>query len=88
MYRCLLSYCNEIPYTVLCNSSLVVNNGGITYAPPTTVLASLTAGEHFVGIIATYSCSQGYQLVGGSSLRACGPDGTWNGTEPTCGEFM
>ena len=22
--------------------------------------------------------------MGGSSLRACGPDGTWNGTQPSC----
>ena len=26
--------------------------------------------------------------MGGSSLRACGPDGTWNGTEPFCGMWI
>ena len=37
-----------------------------------------------MGTIATYSCSPGYQLVKGSSLKVCGPNGTWNGTQPLC----
>ena len=61
-----------------------ITNGAITYTPPRVVSAALPSGERYTGTIATYSCSPGYQLVGGSSLRACGPDGTWNGTEPAC----
>ena len=48
------------------------------------VSATLPLGRRYVGTIATYSCSPGYQLVGGSSQRACGPNGTWNGTEKYC----
>ena len=59
-------------------------NGAIIYTPPRDVSGnSLPAGQRYMGTIATYSCSPGYQLVGGS-LRACGPSGTWNGTQPSC----
>ena len=68
-----------------CTNLPSIDNGTITYTPPFVVSFNvLPAGQRFVGTVATYSCSPGYQLVGGSSLRACGPDGTWNGTEPSC----
>ena len=70
-----------------CIDLLEITNGFIIYTPPRDVSATLPAGERYTGTIATYSCSPGYQLVGGSSLRACGPDGTWNGTKPTCGKL-
>ena len=70
--------------TVRC-SNLTKNDNGITYTPPREVSFDvLSRGERLVGTIATYSCSPGYQLVGGSSLRACGPGGDWNGTVPSC----
>ena len=56
----------------------------IIYTPPYAVSAGLPSGQRYTGTIATYSCSPGYQLVGGSSLRACGHDKTWNGTQPFC----
>ena len=59
----------------------------ITYTPPHAVSATLPAGQRYTGTIATYSCSPGYQLTGGSSQRACGLNGTWNGTEPSCGKL-
>ena len=68
---------------------LHIVNGNITYTPPRMVSTEPLSAGHFqryVGTIATYSCSSGYQLVGGSSLRACGPDRTWNGTESACGK--
>ena len=71
---------------VVCSDLPETNNGSITYTPPRGVSASLPAGHRYRGTIATYSCSPGYQLVGGSSQRACGPDGTWNGTETSCGK--
>ena len=70
-----------------CSDLEKLTNGAIIeYTPPHEVSTDLSAGQRFTGTIATYSCSPGYQLVGGSSLRACGPNGTWNGTEPSCGE--
>ena len=71
--------CSDLPET---------NNRDITYTPLCVVSATLPAGQRYTGTIATYSCSPGYQLVGGSSLRACGPDGIWNGTEPSCGKLL
>ena len=66
-----------------------VTGGVITYTPPREgISAHLSVGRRYTGTIATYSCSPGYQLVGGSSLRACGPDGTWNGTQPFCGVYI
>ena len=62
----------------------IMNSDAITYSPHPAVSAGLLAGQRYIGTIATYSCSPGYQLVGGSSLRACGLNGTWNGTEPSC----
>ena len=71
---------------VRCSDLLETNNGTISYIPSHAVFATLPAGQRYKGTIATYSCSPGNQLVGGSSLRACGPDGIWNGTEPSCGK--
>ena len=39
-----------------------------------------------MGTVAAYTCPPEYEQVGGSSLRACVPDGIWNGTEPSCGK--
>ena len=69
----------------ICSDLSDISNGSITYTPHRDVSAELPTGQRYTGTIATYSCSPGYQLVGGSSLRACGPDETWNGTEPSCG---
>ena len=33
---------------------------------------------------ATYACDTGYNLTGGSSIRTCGSDGVWSGSDPTC----
>ena len=37
-----------------------------------------------VGSTATYSCDQGYTLVGGTNPRQCEIDSTWSGDAPTC----
>jgi Sushi repeat (SCR repeat) len=44
---------------------------------------SVDDGGATVGAIAEYSCDDGYRLEL-SGLRACRPNGTWSGTEPTC----
>ena len=69
-----------------CDDLVSISNGTINYTPHRAVFATLPYGQRYIGTIATYSCSPGYQLVEGSSLRACGPDATWNGTEPSCGK--
>ena len=43
-----------------------------------------------IGTIATYSCTAGFVLVGGDTVRSCMDDdqtdtvGVWNGTAPFC----
>ena len=71
--------------TVTCYESDLpdVINGEVTFTPPHLETSRLPEGKRYTGTIATYSCSSGYQLVG-SSLRACGADGTWNGTTTSC----
>ena len=34
--------------------------------------------------MATFSCDAGHTLTGGSTIRMCGSDGTWSGSDPTC----
>ena len=60
-----------------------MNNAEVSYTPPDS---SSGEGVQYIGTIATYICSSGYQLVGGTSVRACGADGEWNGTVPSCGK--
>ena len=58
---------------------------------PTNGEVSISAGTHGVnlgvGAVATYSCSNGYGLVG-QDTRTCvinrGISGIWSGSEPTC----
>ena len=80
--------CLHCTIAVRCQDIAEFTNRTITYIPPRDVSGNLPAGQRYTGTIVTYSCSPGYQLVGGSSLRACSPDGTWNGTELSCqGDF-
>ena len=71
-------------HTAGCNELPTSTGESITYTPPSDVSAALSAGQRYTGTIATYNCLPGYQMVGGSSQRACGPDGTWNGTQLSC----
>ena len=43
---------------------------------------SVSKGED-VGSIATYTCDEGFKLVG-QSTRSCQENGAWDGTEPLC----
>ena len=47
------------------------NRGGVTFTGTTA------------GSIATYSCVEGYILVG-DGKRECQADGKWSGEEPAC----
>ena len=43
--------------------------------------------ERRVGSVATYTCAAGFELRRTDDMtRECGPDGTWDGSEPTCCE--
>ena len=76
----------SIHAVINCGDLPDITNGEVTYTPPRSLSATLPVGKRYTGTIATYSCSSGYQLIG-SSLRACGADGTWNGTTTSCGNF-
>ena len=52
-----------------------------TLTQPTNGDVNLT-GTTF-GQTATYTCGNGYNLVGGST-RMCQATGAWSGNEPTC----
>ena len=65
----------------------IYNGHEVSYTPPRSVSPNLPVGKRYTGTIATYNCLSGCQLVGGSSLRACGADGEWNGTASSCGKF-
>ena len=41
------------------------------------------SGDFTGGTVATYSCADGYELVGDKN-RTCLVDGTWTGVEPQC----
>ena len=72
---------------VTCDDLPVADNCEVSYTPPRSTSTELPDGVRYTGTITTYNCSSGYQLVGGSSLRACGADGQWNGTAPSCGKY-
>ncbi len=42
-----------------------------------------TMNNRPVGAVATYSCADGYILMG-NMTRDCGSDGEWSGPAPTC----
>ena len=72
-----------------CNDLPDIKNGEVSYTPQRNLSASLPDGKRYTGTIATviYNCSSGSQLVGVTSLRACGADGEWNGTATPCGKY-
>ena len=49
-------------------------NGRLDITPNTTAPG---------GFMATYSCDEGHNLVGGI-IRECQTDGSWTGSDPTC----
>ena len=61
-----------------CPSLEAPENGGVVFTP-------LPMPFHHVGSMAIYSCDNGYEADGGSTVRrVCGADGAWNGMAPTC----
>ena len=58
--------------------TLSIENGMVQYDRDPSSSAAITGGT-----VATYSCADGYELVG-EEKRTCLVDGTWTGTEPQC----
>ena len=68
----LLTYVFHIECT-----ALLVANGAVQYDP------NSSTDKFMGGTVATYSCADGYELVG-EERRTCLVDGTWRGDEPQC----
>ena len=56
----------------------MITNGTEQYSTEPSVSGDFTGGT-----VATYSCADGYELVGEEN-RTCLVDGTWTGAEPQC----
>ena len=55
-------------------------------ADPANGDVSLSSGTTF-NSVATYSCSDGYNLVDGDMMRTCLASGSWSGTPSNCTGF-
>ncbi len=42
------------------------------------------SGPLFESVVATYTCNDGYLLMGDDMMRTCGSERMWSGSEPTC----
>ncbi len=54
-----------------------------TLSPPEFGTLDLDPDTRFDSV-ATYSCFNGYDLIGGDATRMCQADGVWTGSQPTC----
>ncbi len=66
---------------VICFALVDPINGRVSY--------SSAAAPYAAGTVATYSCGDGYGLIGGDVMSTCGGDGSstngvWDGVVPTC----
>ncbi|XP_064384964.1 uncharacterized protein LOC135333878 isoform X2 [Halichondria panicea] len=67
---------------ISCPALPVPTNGQVTFSDD-------HFAPHNFGTVATYSCTDGYGLIGGDVMSTCGGDGSstngvWSGTAPTC----
>ena len=73
--------CYQFPTAIECSSLPFPTNGLISYGTDAT-------SPYDYLTVATYSCSAGYGLIGGSRMRQCvsasSGDSGWSGTAPTC----
>ena len=66
------------PTVIDCGNLTAPDDGQVTFAPG--VVMTLETG---LDAIATYTCSEGYGLVG-DEMRTCLANELWTETEPTC----
>ena len=64
---------------VTCSALRSLGNGRINYTHST-----LENGAFPVGTIASFTCNEGYFLIG-SEAASCQTSGTWNANTPSCG---
>ena len=69
---------NLFPAVIDCGNLTAPEGGQVTFAPG--VVMTLETG---LDAIATYTCSEGYDLVG-DAMRACQENQQWAGPEPNC----
>ena len=67
----------------MCSELLALENGMISYGPDSE------GPDYDLGTVATYTCNQGFALVGEDQIRTCvdirnGSNGNFNGTAPIC----
>ena len=72
-----LHHCNLVIF--LFYSSIAVNCGELL--DPSSGEVEFTST--LLGSVASYSCTSGYELMGGAN-RTCSTDGVWSGEEPAC----
>ena len=66
------------PAVINCGGLTVPEDGQVTFTPG--VVMTIETG---LGAVATYTCSEGYDLVG-ADMRTCQANEQWAGTEPHC----
>ena len=67
----------------MCSELPALENGEISYGPDSE------GPDYDLNTVATYSCNEGFALVGEDQIRICvdvsnGPSGEFNGTAPMC----
>ena len=65
---------------VTCSDLDAPENGQVSYS-------SSNGGPYDLGVVATYSCDDGFSLENGDEMRTCeqeGESGVWSGMEPKC----
>lgn len=70
---------------MLCISHLAINCENLS--PPSNgfiIFSSSSPATQRPGDKATYSCSKGFRIVGGSRVRVCRQDGSYSGQAPRC----
>lgn len=81
MFPCIVSCDSWYCINILClHAAKPVNCG--TLVAPSRGLVEVTGTT--LDSTATYSCTQGYTLLGGSQVRTCQANGHWSGSVGSC----
>ena len=66
------------PAVIDCGNLTAPEGGQVTFTPGVVMII-----ETGLGAVATYTCSEGYDLIG-DAVRTCQAGEQWNGSEPNC----
>ncbi len=77
------AFSDSLSTAIVCNELSAIENGMISYSPDSE------GPEYDLGTMATYSCNDGFVLVGPIEVRICedvgtGALGEFNDEAPTC----